>query len=158
MNRKAPKSKVSTAKFLYDFVNPTSSNLNLTLERMKLWKYIMMSVLQEEYWKFQRLSESQFLLKEYCNGKISEVIDGTSITQTINKARFNINRDESPETYAEIEAIVKELVEAVQFTTSLKITQETRNTDVIGGPAGCLPPHEAQQIKIKQKQKGQHWQ
>ena len=50
--------------------------MNAGLEKMKLKKFVMMAVMQEDKWKFGKFLESEAILRDYCSTKINEVIDG----------------------------------------------------------------------------------
>ena len=51
----------------------------------------------------------------------------------INRANFNITREEAHDTYEKLESVVSFCCESIQIKCPLKITSETKNTDVIGG-------------------------
>lgn len=69
---------MSNAKqFLFNQI--TGSDMNIPLEKMKLKKFVMMSIIQEDKRRFNKFLESEKVLRDYCYEKINEVINGQPV-------------------------------------------------------------------------------
>ena len=55
------------------------------------------------------------------------------MTQIINKANFNLTREEAMQTYEHLESVVNICCDQIQIWRPLRVTTESKNTDVISG-------------------------